>query len=775
MVRKLSKTLAERQRGHIPGKSKRRETIDWQTSRHYLYATGEMPQPGDIPNAQGVFVIRKGKTVRLHDILPEDWKKDFDPDDTVQDPDTSERLVGQHDGSTTVPGLIGFVDENKERSKNQKKVKAQKQAEKKTRRAAAAARSEESSKLSPYQRAINRGKRRQFIERQRERNAEVHDTRQNGVFWPGGYMAGRYYPPFTECFGPGVTRSDLHPMIAYWVSTMPAEIRVGADKTFVEPHWSKQQGLLFPYVEGDQKFCRWIFKDLDGAIYDNHESLVEALGKILKTSDEFKDDPNAKNLIPNLITGHTREDGRFECSHLIWLLERKSHVWTDLPWQSVDADGKVVAKGGDPRCRRAPVEKLKKVMNSLCKLLLPLGADPGQTNWRKPKAPTSPFISVIVANEDNLFELDDFAKIKNYPLNVNVKSMMRDAALLRAKSEGLDETLSNARWRKTRDITSAVALAARKNCDRGFTIAQDKSISARNPAPLAAWIKNEVRLRVDKEPDIEPGPGLDWVIDQQSVFAAKLYMTPKTRKSKRQPVRGRDRDHAVLVVEVDAKLSGDERASAAKKAKEDLKKARREAAGGHSVNDPDVVVVEAYAGLPVKERAAAERQAKKDVRTARRKEAGRRSGDHNGHCTFYKFKENVYTWVKLEGGDPSDWNTFRKHGLWAVSENTARKYWKRALAELFPQTQIGAIRYIADRSPVAQSILSRRAPVYIVLNSGLLVQNPVIQSCFELDPSSPDPGHQPSTAGPPDQRRPNHAVRPAAACPDAVGRVLEPA
>jgi hypothetical protein len=728
MVRKLTKSLDDRRREHIPGK--KRETLHWQTGRFYAAGTGRTPQPGDLPNQQGVFIIRKGRTRRLYDILPEDRKKDFDPDDTVEDPATSQPLSVRHDGSTTVPGLIGFVDENAARKKSQKAEKAQKKAEKDARRAVAAARSEESSKLSPQERAIRQVKRKQFIERKRERDAEVHDTRQNGFFHRGGDMAGRYYPPFTEYFGPGITRSDLHPMISHWVSTIPARVRVGADKTFVEPHWSKQQGLLFPYVEGDQKFCRWIFRELDGALYDSPESLVAALSQILETADEFKDDPDAKNMLPNLITGHTWADGTFEGGHLIWLLERDSAVWTDLPWESVDLNGEVT-KGGDPRCRKAPVEKLKKVSKSLCKLLLPLGADPGQTNFRKPKAPTSPFISVIVANEDNLFELDDFTKIRNYPTHVNVKAMMRDAALIRAKSEGLDETLSMKRWRKTKDIPSAVARAGRKNCDREFTVALEKSISTSNPRPLANWIEREVRMRVAKETDLVEGAGLDWVISKQAVFAAKMYMKPKQRKTKYQPIRGRDRDYAVIPVEVDVTL-------------------------------------------PIKERAAAERQAKKQVRTARRQEAGRRSGEQKGCKKFYLFKENVYTWVGIEG-NPADWNTFRKEGLWACSENTARKYWKRALAELFPQTQIGDRRYIADAGTVDPVVLSRRPPVYVVLESGYVVLNSSVQRSKTVDPPQTAPDNQPSITGPPDRPWPNRTLSSADLRPTAGNRVPEPA
>src|SRR6202043_4081188 len=81
--------------------------------------------------------------------------------------------------------------------------------------------------------------------------------------------------------------------------------------------------------------------------------------------------------------------------------------------------------------------------------------------------------------------------------------------------------------------------------------------------------------------------------------------------------------------------------------------------------------------LPIKERAAAERKAKKDVREKRQREAGPISGKQKGHRCFYLFKENVYTWI-TQGGI-RDWNTFRKEGLWACCENTARKYWKRAL------------------------------------------------------------------------------------------------
>jgi hypothetical protein len=742
MVRTLTKTLAERRRGHkldelrsdyVPGRE--HKTLDWQPGRnssfrYHLYSTGWTPQPGDIPNQQGVFIIRKGRTVRLHDILPEDWKKDFDPDDTVEDPATSESLTSRHDGSTTVRGLIGFVDENEARAKNQKAEKAQKRSEKNARRAAAAARSEESSKLSPYQRAIRDANRRQFIERKRERDAEVHDTRQNGVFWKGGYMADRYVPPFTEYFGPNVTRSDLHPMIKLWVSTIPAKVRVGADKTFVEPHWSKQQGLLFPYVEGDANFCRWIFRELDGALYDSPESLVGALRQILETADEFKDDPDAKNMLPNLITGHVHEDGTFEGGHLIWLLEPKKHVWMDEYRESVDEVTGEVTKSGDPRWRKGPIEKLKKVSNSLCKLLLPLGADPGQTNFRKPKAPTSPFISVIVANEDNLFELDDFTKIRNYPTHANVKAMMRDAALIRAKAEGLNRTLSMERWNKTKDITSAVALAGRVNCDREFTIAQDKSVSTGNPKPLATWIEREARLRVAKETDLDQGPGLDWVIAKQAIFAAKLYMKPKSRKTKRQPIRGRDRDHVVKLAEVDPTL-------------------------------------------PIKERAAVEEKAKKDVRTARREEAGRRSGKQKGHRQFYVFKENVYTWITQGGA--RDWNIFREEGLWACCVNTARKYWKRALADLFPQTQIGERRYIADAGTTGETAPSVSIPVYIVLESGRVVLNPSVQWSKTVDPPPPDPGIQPSTAGPPDRPWPNHTLSSADVRPAVVSRVLETA
>lgn len=468
-------------------------------------------------------------------------------------------------------------------------------------------------------------------------------------------------------------------MISYFVSTLPAQIRVGVDKTFVEPHWSKQQGLLYPYVEGDARFCRWIFKDLDGAIFRSPEQFVNALAEILVLDDRFKDGPVVKNMLPNLVTGHMHADGTFEGGHLIWLLEPSAHVWTDLPREILDENNKLV-KAGDPRCRMAPINKLGKVRASLCKLLLELGADPGQTNWRKPKAPTSPFISVIVANEENLFELDDFTKIKNYPLHANMNTMLRDAALLRAQKEGLSETLSMARWRKTKDITSAVALTGRKTFDNKFTLAQAESIRTGNPHALAAYIEAEVRKHVAMEPDfIElDGPGLEWLIKKMAVFAARMYMKPKQRKTKRQPIRGRDRTHKVVIAEIDATLPAEEQAKAKSQAE------RLAADDGYTV-----VFHEVDATAPVKQRAEAERQAKKDAIKLRRQEAGRSSGAQHGHRKYYFFKKNVYTWVELEGNKP-DWNAFRKEGLWSCTENTARKYWKRALEELFPETQIGA-------------------------------------------------------------------------------------
>ena len=67
-----------------PGKG--HKTLDWQTGQLHLYSTGQLPQPGDLQNQQGVFIVRKGRTVRLHDVMPEDWKSDFDPDDAIEDP-----------------------------------------------------------------------------------------------------------------------------------------------------------------------------------------------------------------------------------------------------------------------------------------------------------------------------------------------------------------------------------------------------------------------------------------------------------------------------------------------------------------------------------------------------------------------------------------------------------------------------------------------------------------------------------------------------------------
>jgi hypothetical protein len=215
------------------------------------------------------------------------------------------------------------------------------------------------------------------------------------------------------------------------------------------------------------------------------------------------------------------------------------------------------------------------------------------------------------------------------------------------------------------------------------------------------------------------------------VFAAKLYMNPKWRKTKRQPIRGRDKNYAVIPAKVDVTL-------------------------------------------PIKERATAEKQAKKDVQKARRREAGRVSGKQQGHRKFYLFKENVYTWVGIQG-NPADWNTFRKEGLWACCENTARKYWKRALAELFPQTQIGDRRYIADAGTVDPIELSRRAPVYVVLESGRVVLNPSVQRSKTVDPPPPVPGIQPSTTGPPDRPWPNHTLSLADVHLAVVSRVLETA
>lgn len=193
MVRKLMKSLAERQA--MPRSGEPHYTINWDTRTgivhgYSLYATGEEPRQGDIQNVQGVFLFRKGRTVRLHDILPESMKKDFDSDDTVDEPSTSTSLEQRHDGSTTVPALIGFMSENQIRAENRKAEKAQKKAENSKKRAEAAARSSGSSKLSSYQRAIRDGNRRRFIEIKRERDAEVHDTRRNGVLlarWRDGW------------------------------------------------------------------------------------------------------------------------------------------------------------------------------------------------------------------------------------------------------------------------------------------------------------------------------------------------------------------------------------------------------------------------------------------------------------------------------------------------------------------------------------------------------------------------------------------------------------
>lgn len=318
---------------------------------------------------------------------------------------------------------------------------------------------------------------------------------------------------------------------------------------------------------------------------------------------------------------------------------------------------------GNPKCKSAPIQALNRTRDSLCQLLLPIGGDPGQTNHRKPKSPTSPFTTVLITNENNLFELADFPKIKGYPLKTNKKAMYRDAEIYRAKTEGVPETLSMERWNKCKDIASAVTLRGRMGCEAAFLAAQAFSMATSNPAALALWVEAEMRARTDAA-GLEPGPGLDRVIKKQSTFAAKLYMKPKGSRRK-VAARGRDRSYVVK-----------------------LKKL------GSKPIDPTLL---ATPTLPIAQRSVNERRVRKLIQKARRKEAGRVSASINAARTRWRFGENASVWFSEGGSD--DFKDFVKNGLWSVSRDTAKKYWDWALAEFSPAHQNGAKRYIASCTP----------------------------------------------------------------------------
>lgn len=700
--------------GHVP------TDVDFRTGAYnYRDHDGSAPKPGDLPNRQGVHVVRRGRLVRLHDIAPESEKQYFDPDDVIEDPPTSARAIGRHADDSAIPGLVGFITEAQRRAEGKKDAAGDKRKAKGTRRAAAARASEEAADMSPAEREIRKHKRKRFAQIAREQKTDVSDLRRNGFSWEGGWIADRYYPAFTDYFGTDVMRTDLHPMLKFWWSTIPAKARVGVDKTFVEKCYSKQLAGNFPYIEGDPAHCRWIFKEIDGAVFMDAEHCYAALQKIFEVDKAFAGE--GIDMMPNFVCGHTREDGMFEAGHLIWMFKPGSSVWTDMPHESPNPDG-TVTKSGNQKCKAAPIQALNRTRDSLCKLLLPIGGDPGQTNHRKPKSPTSAFTTVLITNENNLFELADFPKIRNYPLKTNKKAMYRDAEIYRAATEGVPKTLSMERWNKCMDIASAVTLRGRMGCEPAFLAAQAVSIENKNPVTLALWVEAEMRARVGAA-GLDPGPGLDRVIKRQSTFAARLYMKPKGRRRK-VAARGRDRSYVVK-----------------------LKKL------GSKPVDPTLL---SFPTLPIAQRTVNERRVKELIQKARRKEAGRVSASINASRTRWKFGENASVWFSEGGSD--DFADFVKNGLWSVSRGTAKRYWDWALAEFSPSRQNGAKRYIAScisgqrgRS-IAPSIVPSMPLTVNILRSGAIN---ALRSEFQ---PPPDPGSgKPVTSSTLSSARPHQA------------------
>ncbi|UYO45738.1 hypothetical protein KQX63_06910 [Rhodopseudomonas palustris] len=420
--------------------------------------------------------------------------------------------------------LIAIMSEHQERAAKEREIrdaarmaKLRRRAEREAKRLAA----EQQIVLSPDEvmRADAARKRAQAaVERVRTQREREADLLSYGFYFDGGRAANDYYEPFHEWLGDGRLRSDFSVHIGEFVRQLPrrGRIRVGRDKTAVAYADSKLLGLTEPYVERDNRRLGCLIVDLDGVM--SPAQWRRRLSELLP-----------EHLQPNLLTGRYRY-GQLERPHAIWHLSQE--VWNEPYSAWTDSDG-VRHESGDQRCKVGPIAMYHRVHRALVSALIPIGADPAQTNTDKTKNPCSPFWSTFEINAERWPSLSDF--VHAITLRVDEANMQRRAAELRTRALGLSASGSNALWRT---VHAEVHTLVRRSL--ATRPAEFVAAGAAGADTLAAWIESEVREPLERA--VGHSEALDRVISRQATWQA-TYVT-SGRWQSRQGRRGRDRDDA---------------------------------------------------------------------------------------------------------------------------------------------------------------------------------------------------------------------------------------
>jgi hypothetical protein len=176
----------------------------------------------------------------------------------------------------------------------------------------------------------------------RARRAANRERLLHGFRWPGGYVNGKAFLPFTS----RRLRSDLHPILRLFVARLPRAgrgLRSGTDKTAPWGHQGKLVQLDQPYVTFAPAMRGTIRIDLDR----NFPSWAVLSQAIVA----------AGLPLPNFVVGHVAADGGVEHPHAYWLLA-EAVCWTD---------------NGRP----GPQRLLRAIERGMVAVLRTAGADPG--------------------------------------------------------------------------------------------------------------------------------------------------------------------------------------------------------------------------------------------------------------------------------------------------------------------------------------------------------------------------------------------------------------
>lgn len=473
------------------------------------------------------FDFEPGELIDAHAIHRIDAPRDFRHADRVVNP-----------GRTR---LIAFRTEEQAKADAEYRRKLKAQEEKRKRRAARAHVATVETKAQIQKRLDAERAGRHFIRRHAREMADCEERLVNGFHCPGGRVAGRSFEPFVEYLGPYMLRSRLgSPSLARAAQVLPKakNLRVGHDKETVYAVKYKLFALDAPYAEHDKRFARYLAIDLDG-VWPSIADCIEDLRQIFPP-----------HLMPNLLVGRRDANGDWEGGHLIWYLsqydedgnKRDSSVWLEKE---------------DKRCRKAPIRFYEQVIRGLKKLLLPLGADAGWRNMRKPKAALSPFWSTIVVNDGHFVTLKDFFNVPGFSLEVTESQLTEEATKGRVEAMGAPPETSNRLWKVVGNIIEPLAREALGKREASFVAA-----ALQSPAALTAWFLARVHPRAMIEladelaEDSKKLAYLDTVLQRRCEFAAQYCLR---RRRKRTARRGRDRD-AFLKVETAAtrrQIAGD--------------------------------------------------------------------------------------------------------------------------------------------------------------------------------------------------------------------------